>query len=97
MQLKRFWAYLDFCQLAVNLIISSSLFFEINVIKLRIFEAILSVIMMLKILYFLRLIGEIAPLIDIIFTIIYEIRYFMAIYVIGIVSFIFAFYSIGRN
>jgi len=53
--------------------------------------------MMLKILYFLRLIGEIAPLIDIIFTIIYEIRYFMMIYIIGTFSFVFAFYSIGRN
>ena len=52
---------------------------------------------MLKILYFLRLIGEIAPLIDIIFTIIYEIRHFMSIYIIGTISFIYAFYSIGRN
>ena len=53
--------------------------------------------MMLKILYFMRLIGEIAPLIDIIFTIIYEIRHFMSIYIIGSISFIYAFYSIGRN
>ena len=52
---------------------------------------------MLKILYFLRLIGEIAPLIDIIFTIIYEIRHFMMIYIIGTISFVYAFYSIGRN
>ena len=97
MQFKRFWAYLDFSILTANIIIACSLFTEMNVLNLRIFEAILIVVMMLKSLYFLRLIGEIAPLIDIIFSIIHEIRYFMAIYIIALVSFICAFYSIGRN
>ena len=53
--------------------------------------------MMLKVLYFLRLVGEIAPLVDIIFQIVKDIKYFLAIFLIAQIAFIFAFYSIGRN
>jgi hypothetical protein len=67
MQFKRLWAYLDFFQLSANIVVTSSLFVTIDLITLRIFEAMLMIMMMLKVLYFLRLIGEIAPLIDIIF------------------------------
>ena len=77
--------------------VSASLLVHIDVIKLRIFEALLTVMMMLKVLYFLRLIGEIAPLIDIIFTIVKDIKYFLAIFLIAQIAFIFAYYSIGRN
>lgn len=53
--------------------------------------------MTFKSLYFLRLVAEIAPLIDIIFIILYNIRWFVMVMVITQVSFSCAFYSIGRN
>ena len=65
------------------------------VVLQRILEALLLVVITLKSLYFLRLIGEIAPLIDIIFVIVNDIKYFMLIYMIGLLCFIMAFYIIG--
>ena len=63
----------------------------------RIIEAVLLVFITLKSLYFLRLFGEIAPLIDIIFVIISDIQWFVLIYLIGLLCFIMAFYIIGQN
>ena len=97
MQFKRPWAYLDTLQLSANLVVSSSLFITIDIIKLRIFEATLMIMMMLKTLYFLRLIGEIAPLIDIIFQIFSDIKYFIMIFIIAEIAFISSFFSIGKN
>ena len=82
-QFYRAWAYLDCIILGTNLVVTFSLFIDIDLIKLRVFEAILIVAIFFKSLYFLRLIGEIAPLIDIIFTILSDIKYFMAIYLIS--------------
>ena len=53
--------------------------------------------MMTKSLYFFRLIGEIAPLVDIIAVIFNDILYFMVIYSVALTGFITAFYLIGRN
>lgn len=53
--------------------------------------------MMSKSLYFFRLIGEIAPLVDIIAVIFNDILYFMVIYAVALTGFITAFYLIGRN
>ena len=51
----------------------------------------------MKALYFLRLKGEVAPLIDIIFIILYEIRWFVFVFIITQVASMCALYSIGRN
>jgi hypothetical protein len=77
------WAYLDLLQLTANIVVSSSLIVEIDVQHLRKWESILTVFLTLKSLYFLRLKGEIAPLIDIIFVILYEIRWFVMVFVIN--------------
>lgn len=53
--------------------------------------------MTFKILYFLRLKGEIAPLIDIIIIILYEIRWFVIVFIIFQLASMCALYSIGRN
>lgn len=66
-------------------------------IKINILEAILVVFSMSKSLYFLRLSGDIAPLVDIIFVIMGDILYFMVIFVIAESGFIAAYFCIGRN
>jgi hypothetical protein len=48
-------------------------------------------------LYYLRLFGEIAPLIDIIILIVWDIRYFLMIFLIVSLSFVLSFYLVGQN
>ena len=50
-----------------------------------------------KSLYFLRLIDEIAPLVNIIFVIVHDIKYFLIIFFISIIAFSSAFHVIGKN
>ena len=53
--------------------------------------------MWFKSLYFLALIPQISPLIDIIFVILRDMKYFLVIFVIAEIAFMNAFYLIGRN
>lgn len=66
-------------------------------IVIRQFEAVLMIAMTLKILYFMRLVRKMAPLIDIMFIILRDIKWFFVIYMICEFSFMCSFYSIGRN
>ena len=70
---------------------------HINEEVLRVIEALMIVFQMAKCLYFLRFVGEIAPLVDIIFVIMGDIKYFMVIFIIVEVAFVTAYYCIGRN
>lgn len=79
------------------LIVINHFALNIDVITIRIIEAILSVMLWFKSLYYLSLVGEIAPLVDIIFVIFNDIKYFMVIFLIALIAFINAFYIIGRN
>jgi len=45
----------------------------------------------------MRLVNAISPLIESIFVIIQNMMYFLFIFVIGIIAFTEAFYSIGKN
>ena len=78
----RAWTYLDAIQLSTNIYVSLSYFIDHDIYTERIIEALLTVTMTFKILYFLRLKGEIAPLIDILFIILYEIRWFIIVFII---------------
>jgi hypothetical protein len=95
MQLVRMWAYMDFGIFIFSTYILIQSFSEENTVNARIVEAILLVWMTIKSLYFLRLFGEIAPLIDIIFVIVSDIKWFILIYVIGLLCFVMSFYIIG--
>ena len=53
--------------------------------------------MWFKSLYYLQLIPQVAPLIDIIFMILRDMKYFLLIYIISQVAFIQSYYIIGRN
>ena len=54
-------------------------------------------LMWFKSLYYLGLAGMMAPLVDIIFVIFKEIKYFMIIYLISAGAFVCAFYVLGKN
>ena len=71
--------------------------FVLDTMVQRQIEAALFICMWFKSLYFLALIGKIAPLVDIIFVILKDIKYFMVIYCIGLIAFVNAFYMIGKN
>jgi hypothetical protein len=48
-------------------------------------------------MYYMRLVTEIAPLVESIFVIMNDMLYFLLIFLIGIVAFSEAFYIIGKN
>lgn len=65
--------------------------------NIRIVEAFLSIIIILKLVYFTQLIDGIAPLISIIIQIFIDIGWFMIIFGIIIFAFAYSFYLIGKN
>ena len=93
----RKWSYIDLAIILLNIIIVSGLVFPIKISTMRIVEAFLTLLIYLKSLYFLRLVGNIAPMIDIIFVILDDIVHFMLIFTIGLVAFSHAFYIFGLN
>jgi len=96
--LKRLWSWVDLIVISLNLFIVMNHFaLGVEAVKMRPVEATLSIAMWFKSLYYLSLVGEIAPLVDIIFVIFKDIRYFMVIFLIALIAFINAFYIIGRN
>lgn len=78
-----------------TLILIQSFADEENVVQQRITEAFILVVITVKSLYFLRLFGEIAPLIDIVFVIISDIQSFVLIFLIAMLCFVMAFFIIG--
>ena len=95
--LTRLWSIIDLFIIILNFNIVLELVTTFSTIYLRQVEAALFILMWFKSLYFLALIGEIAPLVDIIFVILRDIKYFTVIFVIGLIAFINAFYLIGKN
>lgn len=94
---KRGWTMIDMTIIISNLLICSSLAFRYERVTERYFEALCIVPLMSKSLYFFRLFGEIAPLIDIIFVILNDLAHFMIIYCVALTAFIIAFYVVGQN
>jgi len=63
----------------------------------RIFETFGIIFFLVKTFYFLKLSDKIAPLVSIVFQIVYDIGYFMVILILAIFCFSIAFYLQGRN
>lgn len=63
--------------------------------NLRVIECVLICLMWFKSLYYMRLIPEIAPLVESIFVIMNDMLYFVLIFIIGIIAFTQAFWIIG--
>ena len=51
----------------------------------------------IRIFYFMALIDEISPLVDIIFKIFSDIKYFMLVFILTVIVFAFSFFLLGQN
>ena len=51
----------------------------------------------IRIFYFMALIDEISPLVDIIFKIFSDIKYFMLVFILSVIVFAFSFFLLGQN
>ena len=95
----RLWSLVDFGIITLNLTLVVFTLFGVSpgLIHVREIEAFLMILMWFKSLYYLALVGAIAPLVNSIFTILQDIGWFMVIYIILLVGLINSFYVIGRN
>lgn len=80
------WTYLDLASIGMNIYLSCNIFMEMDVHSLRYVEAILIIVMSFKSLYYMRLIKEVAPLIDAMSNILIDIRWFLALYLTYMLS-----------
>ena len=95
----RFWTYTDLLSLGFN--------FSCSVTSLslgpddpqstRVIESLLILVMFVKLLYYLRLIPQIAPLVSMMFAIVADIGWFMAVWIVFIFALTLSFLSIGKN
>ena len=83
--------------MSLNLIVTIDLFAGFSQIFMRCIETFLVLFMFFKSLYFLSLVSEIAPLVNIIFVILKEIKNFLLVFIIGLFAFVFSFWIIGKN
>lgn len=97
--LKSIWVYFDILYIISNSFVSICLLDRsiMHITHVRAIEAFLSVIIIIKFVYFTQLIDGIAPLISIIIQIFIDIGWFMVIFAIIIFAFSYSFYLIGRN
>ena len=95
--LKRLWSIIDLLIVIFNLIVMIDLIANFGQKVMRCIEALLVLFLFFKSLYFLSLVSEIAPLVNIIFVILREIQNFLIIFILGIGTFVFTFWIIGKN
>ena len=93
----RIWSITDFVIIICNILVFTKIFVNVPLSFIRIVEAILIILIWFKSLYYMRLVGAIAPLVDSIFVIMREMLYFLLIFIIGIIVLSEAFYIIGNN
>mmetsp|Transcript_8198 Transcript_8198/g.12568 ORF Transcript_8198/g.12568 Transcript_8198/m.12568 type:complete len:209 (+) Transcript_8198:5585-6211(+) len=98
------WAYFDMFYVLFNSIINFIIVFkgfesslDDAIINLRTMESIMSIVIMVKLIYFTQLMDEIAPLVNIILQIFIDILWFLAIFVIIGFSLALSLYLIGQN
>jgi hypothetical protein len=93
----RIWSIVDFSIIITNFITLLNLVFPFGIQNIRVIESVLILCMWFKSLYYMRLVTEIAPLVESIFVIMSEMLYFLLIFFIGIISFSEAFFILGKN
>ena len=93
----RIWSIVDFSIIITNFMTLLNLIFDFGTSNIRVIESVLILAMWFKSLYYMRLVTEIAPLVESIFVIMSDMLYFLLIFVIGIVAFSEAFFIIGKN
>jgi hypothetical protein len=93
----RIWSIVDFLIIVTNFMTLINLFYPLGTERIRLIEAVLILMQWFKSLYYMRLVTEIAPLVESIFVIMNDMVYFLLIFLIGIVAFSEAFFIIGKN
>ena len=93
----RIWSIVDFIIIVTNYITVINMFTPFGTDKIRLVEAVLILMQWFKSMYYMRLVTEIAPLVESIFVIMNDMLYFLLIFVIGIMAFSEAFFIIGKN
>ena len=68
-----------------------------NVKLQRVFCAFAVLLFLTKTFYYLKLVDEISPIIDIIIKIVIDIRWFMFIFMLSICAFSTSFFLLGQN
>lgn len=91
------WSYLDFSYCFINFIIVCLILNYKPYAVLRYLEAFNAIILAQKSLYFLEMVDKIAPLINILYQVLGEIKYFLLVIVIMFCAFASAFYLLGQN
>jgi hypothetical protein len=91
------WSQVDFLIIGANWATVCNLIWEVETRDIRMVECILVLMMWLKSLYYMRLVNEISPLVESVFVIMNDMKYFLLIFIIGIFAFSEAFFVIGKN
>jgi len=98
---KPYWrsvyAYLDLFYTILNFLIAFNMVFNYSLFWFNIIGALMAIVIWSKAFYFLQLIDEVSPLIQIILKVFMDIRYFMLTFIIATFAFSNAFYLIGLN
>ena len=96
---KTIWSFFDIMYVVVNGLVGLALIIDgmIDIKALRMIEATLSIVIIVKLIYFTQLMDEIAPLVNIILMIFNDIGWFMIIFLITAFSFALSFNLIGQN
>jgi len=95
--IKRFKNWMDLGIFLSLCYIAQSISKEMDVIWLRCVESALTLVIWFRSIYFLRLIEQLSPFVDMIVIIINDIKFFMVIFLIMILAFVESFMLIGRN
>ena len=67
----------------------------INISLLRVVESFLSIIIVVKLVYYTQLMDEVAPLVNIIIQVVKDITWFVLLFVISLFCFAVSFFLIG--
>jgi hypothetical protein len=96
---RSIWSYFDIIYSILNTLISLSVIIDafIDIVALRILEAILAIVIVIKLLYFLQLIDQIAPLVNVIILVFEDIGWFIMVFVTIIFAIATSYYLIGQN
>ena len=103
------WSIVDILIICTNFLICTGLFNNefykpddekahiIEIQEMRVIESIGILFMWFKSMYFLQLNPKIAPLIDILFVIVRDMKFFLIIFMFVEVAFMQTYYILGRN
>jgi hypothetical protein len=91
------WAYFDIFYVMTNGFISVAFLYGdgISISLLRVIESFLSIIIVVKLVYYTQLMDEIAPLVNIIIRVFEDISWFVLLFTISLFCFAVSFFLIG--